>query len=86
MSTPKGTRCCKINLTDHDCLHVYSNDREIILQMRRTIATESDLLSPSSKVAVLLSAYEALQLAAELLSAAQAQITRAKKAGKSAKR
>jgi len=81
MSTPKGTRCWKINLADHDCLHVYSNEREITLQMRRTVATETDLLSLSFKVAVQLDANQALQLAAELLSAAQVQITRAKKAG-----
>jgi hypothetical protein len=81
MSTPKGTRCRKISLADDACIHVYSNDDQLVIQLRHSVATEVDILSPSFKVAVPLRPSEALELASELLAVASAHIDRMRKEG-----
>ena len=63
-----------IKLADGAQVQVYSNRDRLVLQMRRQVATEVDLLTPSFKVAVELTPAEALNLAAELLHAAAAQV------------
>jgi len=75
MATPKGmrTRVFKINSTEQ--VHVYSNDQLLILQIRREIPTEEDILAASLKAAVCLSPSKALALAAELLEAASQQLS-----------
>lgn len=49
MATPKGmrTRVFKINATEQ--VHVYSNDQTLILQIRREVSTEEDILATSIK-------------------------------------
>jgi hypothetical protein len=74
MTTPKGTRCKQISLEETDAIHVYSNSDGIILQVRRDVPTETDMLSPSFKIAVRLQPNEALALAGELLSVAVKQV------------
>ena len=76
MSTPKGTRCRKINLDANGSVHVYSNDDQLVLQVRRTFATEDDILAPSFKIAVPLRPNEALELAGELLAVASSHVDR----------
>lgn len=51
-------------------MHVYSNGDRIILQLRRNVPTTEDILMPSFKVALELSARDALALASELTAAA----------------
>jgi hypothetical protein len=69
MSNPKGMRAWAHALDSGAHIHVYSDDSRTILQVRRAIPTDEDVLSPSFKVAVTLSPSDALALAAELLSA-----------------
>jgi len=76
MSTPKGTRCRKITLAADGCIHVYSNDDQLVIQLRRTVPTEDDILSPSFKIAVPLRPNEALELASELLAVASSRVDR----------
>jgi hypothetical protein len=74
MSTPKGMRAKQIQLASSDAIHVYSHKTsDIVLQLRRAVPTEQDLLTTSFKVAVSLTAAEALELAGELLTAASGQ-------------
>ncbi|MBK9128200.1 MAG: hypothetical protein IPM13_10420 [Phycisphaerales bacterium] len=70
MATPAGKRCRVVMSSNGSALHVYSDARGIVLQLRRSVPTADDLLTPSFKVAVNLSQAEALALAAELLHAA----------------
>ena len=35
MSTPKGTRCVKIAVSQHEAVHIYSNAEGITLELRR---------------------------------------------------
>ncbi len=74
MATPKGMRAQKIPTASGDAVHVYSDRETIILQLRREVASEVDLLSPSCKVAVQLSDAEALAIAGELLAAVAARM------------
>lgn len=69
MSNPKGMRAWAHPLESAALIHVYSDDSRIILQLRRAVATEDDVLAPSFKVAVTLTPTDALALAAELLNA-----------------
>jgi hypothetical protein len=69
MSNPKGMRVWAHALDSGAHIHVYSDGSRVILQLRRAVPTDEDVLSPSYKVAVTLSPLDALALAAELLSA-----------------
>lgn len=68
------TRVFKIN--ENEQVHVYSNPQMLILQIRREVPTEEDVLATSLKAAVCLSPSQALSLAAESLEAASQQINR----------
>lgn len=70
MSNPPRMRAWGLPLTEGARVHVYSDGAQILLQIRRTVATEQDVLAPSFKVAVCLAPVDALALAGELLSAA----------------
>ena len=74
MASPKGFRNRSFTLEEGSQVMVYSNLEQIILQLRREIPTETDVLQPSFKVAVSLSPSEALGLASELLQAASSQL------------
>lgn len=74
MASPKGFRNRSIILEEGGQVMVYSNQDQILLQLRREIPTETDVLKPSFKVAVSLMPAEALELASELLQAASSQI------------
>lgn len=71
MGTPKGMRCIPTQLVTGDLVLVYSTPSQILLQVRRQIPTEVDLLAPSFKIAVALQPTEAVDIASELLRAAQ---------------
>lgn len=75
MTTPKGTRAKPICLVSGDAVHVYSNATEIVLQLRRSVATVDDMKGTSFKVGVVLSPPEALALAGELLTVAAYRLT-----------
>jgi hypothetical protein len=68
MGTPPNMRHKPFPLKSGDSVHVYSDATRILLQLRREILTEQDILTPSFKTAVPLTEGEALALAAELLS------------------
>jgi hypothetical protein len=70
MSTPQGMRAWVCGLADSGQMHIYSNTERIVLQVRRAVPTAEDLLTPSFKAAVQLSAGDALALASELIAAA----------------
>lgn len=70
MGHPKGMRAWARPLDAGAHVHIYSDDKQIILQLRRAVPTEDDMLAPSFKVAVTLTPTDALALAAELLGAA----------------
>ena len=72
MSTPKGTRCIPFHLATGESVHIYSNAQSIVLQLRKDMPTEHDVVSPSFKVAVKLKPADALKIAGELLTAAGA--------------
>lgn len=65
----KGMRTWALPLDTGAIVHVYSDDTRVILQLRRQVATEADVLAPSFKVAVALAPLDALALASELLNA-----------------
>jgi hypothetical protein len=69
MTTPKNMRAQVYNLNHGGTIHTYINDESILLQIRRSMPTEEDILQPSFKVAVNLSPHEALAIATELLLA-----------------
>ena len=69
MSTPKDMRGWNRTLPSGDQIHVYSDARRILLQLRRAVPTTDDVLAPSFKVAVELGAHDTLALAIELLTA-----------------
>lgn len=52
MATPKGMHAQRIVAVNGDTVHVYSNSQRIVLQLRHEAPTETDLMSPSFKVAV----------------------------------
>ena len=70
MSNPPHMRAWGLPLAEGARVHVYSDSARILLQIRRNVATEQDVLAPSFKVAVPLAPADALALAGELLSAA----------------
>jgi hypothetical protein len=70
MGTPKGMRSVPTRLSTGDLVLVYSNPSQILLQVRRQIPTELDLLTTSFKIAVALQPAEAAAIASELLRAA----------------
>jgi hypothetical protein len=70
MSTPKGMACRNFTLASRDQILLYHNEEQIIVQLRRQVPTEENVLSPSFKVAVDLSPFEAIALASELLTIA----------------
>ena len=74
MTNPKGLRNRSFTLDEGGQVMVYSNQTQILLQLRREIATEVDILQPSFKAAVALTPAEALGLASELLQATSIQI------------
>jgi hypothetical protein len=74
MSTPKGMKCIPRTLTTGDKILIYSNADQIVLQVRRKIPSEEELLEPSFKVAVALSPAEAVTIASDLLNAALPQL------------
>ncbi len=74
MATPKGTRAQRIATKSGEDLHLYSNPAQRVLQLRKEVATEVDFSAASFKVAVTLTAAEALAFAGELLTVAAQQI------------
>jgi len=74
MTNPKGFRNRSFTLDEGGQVMVYSNPDQIILQLRREIPTETNVLQPSFKVAISLTPSEALALASELLQAASSQL------------
>lgn len=74
MANPKGFRNRSFILEEGGQVMVYSNQDQILLQLRREIPTETDVLKPSFKVAVSMTPAEALKLASELLQAASSQL------------
>lgn len=69
MAHPKGMRVWTRPVAEGAQAHIYSDDSQIVLQLRQAIATEDDILTPSFKVAITLRASDALALASELLNA-----------------
>ncbi len=67
MATPPGMRQMSLHLETGDNVFVYSDATRILLQLRRAVPTQQDILASSFKVAVALTEGEALGLAAELL-------------------
>lgn len=67
MSTPAGMRHVPFSLATGDKVFIYSDSTRILLQLRRDVPTQQDILAPSFKVAVALTEGEALALASELL-------------------
>jgi len=80
MPAPKGTRARSISLAKGGQVMVYSTTDQLVVQLRLEIPTETDLLRPSSKVALAITPEEALLIAGELLQAASMQIGQEKKA------
>lgn len=74
MSTPHGMKCGTRTLATGEKVHIYSDAVRIILQLRRQVSSEEDLLEPSFKVAVLLTPAEAIGIASELLDVALHQL------------
>jgi hypothetical protein len=74
MATPKGTRAQRIPTKSGEAVHIYSNPNQIVLQLRKEVATELDFSAASFKVAVTLTPAEALSVAGELLTVAAMQI------------
>lgn len=74
MATPKGTRAQRISTKSGEAVHIYSNASQIVLQLRKEVATEVDLSATSFKVAVTLTPAEALSVAGELLTVAALHI------------
>jgi len=74
--TPKGMRPQSFSVKNGDAVLVYSNGEKLYLRIRRTVATEVSIGDPSFKVAVELSATDALAIAGELLGAAARALTK----------
>ena len=67
MGTQAGMRRVTFQLETGDNVFVYSDVTHILLQLRREVPTQQDILAPSFKAAVALTEGEALALASELL-------------------
>jgi hypothetical protein len=52
MANPKGFRNCSFPLAEGSQVMVYSNQDQIILQLRQEIPTETNVLQPSFKLTV----------------------------------
>jgi hypothetical protein len=63
-------KCLSRALTSGERVLLYSDESRIVLQIRRQVPTEENLLEPSFKVAVSLTVMEAAQLAGDLLNIA----------------
>jgi hypothetical protein len=77
MATPKGFKQFHRTLANGDKVLIYSNQNRIMLQLRREVPTEVNILDPSFKVAVDLSPVDALLIASKLLGAAAPQVATA---------
>ncbi|MGD0088558.1 MAG: hypothetical protein ABSE73_01435 [Planctomycetota bacterium] len=75
--TPKGMRLQSFSVANGDAVHVYSNDSKLYLQIRHGVPTEVNIAAPSFKVAVELSAADALAIAGELLGVAAHSLRKA---------
>jgi len=75
--TPKGMRAQFSSLANGHTVHVYSDDSKLCLQIRHGVPTEVNIAAPSFKVAVELSAADALAIAGELLGAAAHSLKKA---------
>lgn len=65
MATPADMRQRGFSLETGDNVFVYSDSTRILLQLRREVPTQQDILAPSFKTAVSLTEGEALALADE---------------------
>jgi hypothetical protein len=74
MSTPRGMKCIPRTLVSGDKVLIYSDAHHIVLQLRHLVPSEEQLLEPSFKVGVELSAAEAIAIASDLLNAALPQL------------
>lgn len=74
MSTPKGLKCFPQTAETGDRIFIYSDATQIILQLRRQVPTEEQILEPSFKVAVSLTPGEAVTIASNLLNVALPQL------------
>lgn len=70
MPAPKGMRFVPFSIGRTDAVHIYSNNEQIWLQLRRDIPTEQDIGKPSFKTALSLTPEQAIAIAGELLTAA----------------
>jgi hypothetical protein len=71
MATPKGMRALRLKVNGTDAVHVYSDDRRIWLQLRRSVPTECDIGRSSFKFALCLTPGTASKLGLELLNIAE---------------
>jgi hypothetical protein len=69
-------RAQHITAQNGEAVHIYSKPGTIILQLRREVATQTDPHAASFKVAVELTAAQALAVACELLTVAHASISK----------
>lgn len=69
MADLKGMRAKQFSTMLGDAVHIYSDNEKVILQIRREVPTENDLLASSFKVSVELSDDDVLVIAGELLTA-----------------
>ena len=80
MPPPKGMRSQHFTTKGGDAVHIYSDTERVIIQLRHHAPTETDLMSPSFKVAVELAEEDVLAITGELLTALSlAKKQRAKK-------
>jgi hypothetical protein len=70
MATPKGMRAVQLPVNGTDAIHVYSDDQQIWLQLRRDVPTEHDIGRSSFKAALRLTPGTAHKLGLELLNIA----------------
>jgi len=70
MATPKGTRTVKFAVNETDSVHVYSDKKEIWLQLRRDYPTEKSIGTTSFKAALSVTPMQAIAIAGELLTVA----------------
>lgn len=68
MANPVGMRCKVIPSSLGGAVHVYSSSQRIVIQVRREVPTEIDVLGSSFKSAVEITCNQALALASELLA------------------
>lgn len=74
MATPKGTRDKVLTLQNGCQVHVYTDSKRIVLQLRKEVPTVADPLATSFKVAVKLAPEDAIKLAGELLTVAAERV------------